>query len=99
MLSTELALLVKKVTILNIKYTPEWTPQGSGHGTKPVRNQEAFGQHSQKHGLILWSQELDLVIFVGPFQFGIFCDSEKALLSVFCVLNKRKPTFSCSVTE
>lgn len=48
--------------------------------------QRAFGQHSQKYGLILgwcgllWRQELDTVIFVGPFQVGICYNSKKSHL-------------------
>ena len=57
----------------------EHVPQGSGHGTKLNRVQEVSGQHSQMYGLILggpvWSQELDLVILMGPFLLRIFCDS------------------------
>ena len=55
-------------------------PQGSAYGTKPAGAQEAFGQSYQTHGLIfgcpVWSQGLDSMIFVNPFQVRAFCDSK-----------------------
>lgn len=32
---------------------PGAAPQGSGHGNEPAGGQEAFGQQSQTHGLVL----------------------------------------------
>lgn len=55
----------------------EQAPQGSGHGPKPVGVQETFGQCSSIYGLTcpVWSQELDSVMTVGPFQLRTFYDS------------------------
>jgi len=53
-------------------------PQGSGHGPKLARIQEAYGQLSQIYVILggpAWSQELDSMILMGPFHLGIFCDS------------------------
>jgi len=55
----------------------EQAPQGSGHDTELAGVQEASGDGSQTHGLILdpvWSQELNSVIIMRPFQHRIFCD-------------------------
>lgn len=56
----------------------EEAPQSNCHDTEPAKVQEAFGQLSQKYGLILgypvWSWELLSVIFMGLFQLRIFYD-------------------------
>lgn len=41
----------------------------------PQRLDEALRQTVYFSGSCAWSQELGLVIFVGPFQLGIFCDA------------------------
>lgn len=58
---------------LSSKDTGFWeTTHGeSGHSTNPTRAQKVFGQWSQAHvGCPAHSQELDLMILIGPFQFG-----------------------------
>lgn len=62
-------------------------PQGSGRGTKPARVQEGFGQYSQRHGVLLGcpvqGQELDSVVFLGPFCLRMFCDSIVLIVLLF----------------
>lgn len=57
----------------------EQGPQGSGHGTRPVRVQEEYGRCSESYGLVSGSparnRGLDLVIFMGPFQLETMYDS------------------------
>lgn len=57
----------------------EQAPKGSGHDIKPTRAQETLGQHSQTNYLLwgasVWSQELDSMLVIGPFQLAIFYDS------------------------
>jgi len=55
----------------------EQAPQGCGHSTKPAEVQEL--SNTLRHrvrilGSLMWSQELDSVILVGPFQLRLFCD-------------------------
>ena len=61
-----------------------WSGPGAGSPgqwshPKTAGVQGAFGQCSQTQDLILgcylWSQDLNLMILVGPFQLVIFCDS------------------------
>lgn len=46
-----------------------------------------LGQHFQTCGLILggplWSQDLDLMILVGPFQLRLFGDSKSAYVNQY----------------
>jgi len=57
----------------------EQAPQGSSHGTKPVRVQGASGQCSWSYSLALGSPArstvLDSMTLVGPLQLEIFYDS------------------------
>lgn len=51
--------------------------EGSGHGTKPARVQEAFGQWRQAHDVILGvvlfrGRSRTSMTFVGPFQYSVF---------------------------
>lgn len=49
---------------------------GNGHSPKAARAQEMFEQHYQaQSGMTVQGQDLDSVIFVGPFQLSVFCDS------------------------
>lgn len=52
----------------------------SGHSTKPARIQEAFGQFSQAHGVILVTVQCrarswTLMVLMSPFQLRMFSDS------------------------
>lgn len=61
-----------------------WAVLGSGHGCEQLELKEHSNAALKRRvwiwGSSVWSQEVDLMTPVGPFQLGLFCDSMIVLL-------------------
>ena len=80
----------------------EQAPQHSGHSRKLNEVQES-GQCSQTYGLILGcptcSQELDLLILMGPFQLRIFYDPMPVMYAFVFLLATGCPSATSNLPE
>lgn len=61
----------------------DWAPQGSAHGPKLTELKKHLNNSLRYRAWILdgpvWSQGLDLMTLMGPYQLVIFCDSMRLL--------------------